>query len=365
MLVLVKGAPDILLPHCTSYLSASNKISPQPLTVEWVSELTRIQQAWSRRGQRVLMLCKGRYCPYLASLNLPTSSTSNAAQEELIRQGLSELCIIGLVGIMDPPRPEIKETIKACRDSGSRFFMVTGDYGVTAAAIAKQIGLFSGEREPHTYENIMDPTLDGSKVDSGNSFDPEFNDPEQPFREGTSLVLTGSDLSKLSPGEWDLVCSYEEIVFARTSPEQKLRIVSEFQQRDGVVAVTGDGVNDAPALKAADVGVAVVSGSDVAIEAADLILLGGFDAIPQAIRLGRLAFQNLQKVIGYLLPAGSWSEVWPVLINVFLGCPLSLSSFLMVVICCFTDSKFYSSIQEFVICSMIQIDTNAICASYL
>ncbi|KAF9402032.1 hypothetical protein BGX21_011456 [Mortierella sp. AD011] len=344
MLVFVKGAPDVLLPHCTTYLAAS-KTGPQPLTAEWSRELSRIQQAWSRRGQRVLMLCKGRYSPYLAEHNLSVAgpSTSNAVQEELSRQGLQELCIIGLVGIMDPPRPEIRETIKACRDAGSRFFMVTGDFGLTAAAIANQIGLFSSEREPHTYEHIMDPTADKSKnaIEAENMFgeDLEHYETGRPrFREGTSLVLTGTDLTKLSPGEWDLVCAYEEIVFARTSPEQKLRIVTEFQQRDGVVAVTGDGVNDAPALKAADVGVAVVTGSDVAIEAADLILLGGFDSIPAAIRLGRLAFQNLQKVIGYLLPAGSWSEVWPVLINVFLGTPLTLSSFLMVVICCFTDA---------------------------
>ncbi|KAF9116101.1 hypothetical protein BGX27_004899 [Mortierella sp. AM989] len=345
MLVFVKGAPDVLLPHCTSYLAASNSTSPQPLTVEWSAELSRIQQIWSRRGQRVLMLCKGRYSPYLAEHNLSVGgpSTSNAVQEELSRQGLQELCIIGLVGIMDPPRPEIKETIKACRSAGSRFFMVTGDFGLTAAAIAKQIGLFSSEREPHTYDHIMDPTLGKSK----DAFEAEksleeamecFEAGRPRFCEGTSLVLTGTDLNKTSPEEWDLICTYEEIVFARTSPEQKLKIVAEFQQRDGVVAVTGDGVNDAPALKAADVGIAVVSGSDVAIEAADLILLGGFDSIPSAIRLGRLTFQNLQKVIGYLLPAGSWSEVWPVLINTFLGAPLSLSSFLMVIICCFTDT---------------------------
>ncbi|KAG0216290.1 hypothetical protein BGX28_004656 [Mortierella sp. GBA30] len=347
MLVFVKGAPDILLPYCTSYLASTNKTSPQPLTSDWIAELSRIQQSWSRRGQRVLMLCKGRYSPYLAERNISASgpSTSNAVQEELSRQGLQELCILGLVGIMDPPRPEIMETIRACRRAGARFFMVTGDFGLTAAAIAKQIGLFSGEREPHTYDNIMDPTLNSIKAldyhESEKSFDVNFDHQEAgrpQFHDGTSLVLTGADLVKMSPGEWDLVCSYEEIVFARTSPEQKLRIVSEFQERDGIVAVTGDGVNDAPALKAADVGVAVVSGSDVAIEAADLILLGGFDSIPEAIRLGRLTFQNLQKVVGYLLPAGSWSEVWPVLINVFLGTPLTLSSFLMVIVCCFTDA---------------------------
>ncbi|GJJ70293.1 hypothetical protein EMPS_02642 [Entomortierella parvispora] len=338
-LVLVKGAPDILLPHCRSFLTGSNN-EPQPLNEQWIAELARIQQAWSRRGQRVLMLCKGEYNPYFAATQVGASSGSSAQQEELTRQGLQNLCILGLVGIMDPPRPEIKATIAECRRAGARFFMVTGDFGLTAAAIARQIGLFATDREPDTYEDIMDPTRKSNSLGSESSLDEmgEYEVGRPQFREGTSLVLTGSDLTRISPGEWDIVCAYEEIVFARTSPEQKLKIVTEFQQRDGVVAVTGDGVNDAPALKAADVGVAVVSGSDVAIEAADLILLGGFDSIPQAMRLGRIVFQNLQKVIGYLLPAGSWSEIWPVLINTFLGTPLPLSSFLMIIICCFTDA---------------------------
>ncbi|KAF8969069.1 hypothetical protein BGZ46_010744 [Entomortierella lignicola] len=335
-LVFVKGAPDILLPYCTSFLAGSSN-TPQPLTEEWTTELSRIQISWSRRGQRVLMLCKGKFSPYLAEAS--ASGSTSAQQEELTRQGLRDLCIIGLVGIMDPPRPEIKDTIAQCRRAGVRFFMVTGDFGLTAAAIATQIGLFSG-REPDTYEDIVDPTRKGSKISSDGSFEDleEYEVGRPRFREGTSLLMTGSDLTKVSPGEWDLVCAYEEIVFARTSPEQKLKIVTEFQLRDGVVAVTGDGVNDAPALKAADVGVAVVSGSDVAIEAADLVLMGGFDSIPVAMRLGRIVFQNLMKVIGYLLPAGSWSEIWPVLINCFFGTPLPLSSFLMIIVCCFTDA---------------------------
>lgn len=102
-------------------------------------------------------------------------------------------------------------------------------------------------------------------------------------------------------------------------PSKKLRIVEELKARENVVAVTGDGVNDAPALRAADVGIAVVSGSEVAIEAADLVLMDKFDPIVQAVRLGRLVFQNLQKLISYLLPAGSWSEIWPVLMNQFIG----------------------------------------------
>ncbi|KAG0292491.1 hypothetical protein BGZ96_004077 [Linnemannia gamsii] len=338
-LVFVKGAPDVLLPYCTSFVSGVSNIN-QSLTSEWSAELSRVQMQWSRQGKRVLMLCKGRFSPYLAEARSNAGSSFNTVhQEELSRQGLQELCIIGLIGIMDPPRPEIRDTIASCRRAGARFFMVTGDFGLTAAAIARQIGLFSSYREPDTYEDIVDPSRKGAKNGLYASYDDlGVFEPGRPrFREGTSLLLTGSDLSRISPGEWDLVCAYEEIVFARTSPEQKLKIVTEFQHRDGVVAVTGDGVNDAPALKAADVGVAVVSGSDVAIEAADLILLGGFDSIPVAMRLGRIVFQNLQKVIGYLLPAGSWSEIWPVLINAFLGTPLSLSSFLMIIICCFTD----------------------------
>ncbi|KAF9975980.1 hypothetical protein BGZ73_000145 [Actinomortierella ambigua] len=350
MLVLVKGAPDVLLPYCTSYLSSLNRI--EELTEAAKQSLSTYQQAWSRRGQRVLMLCKGRYSPAAATAaaqkmaeataNGASSSAAAGQTDELTRQGLDQLCILGLVGIMDPPRPEIKQTIAECRRAGARFFMVTGDFGLTAAAIAKQIGLYeSSSKEPDTYENIMNPAVkdkaDSQSVSSSMEGLPAYEPGRPRYIEGTSLLLTGTDLNQLSPGEWDVVCTYEEIVFARTTPEQKLRIVTEFQHRDGVVAVTGDGVNDAPALKAANVGVAVVSGSDVAIEAADLILLGGFDSIPIAMRLGRVVFQNLQRVISYLLPAGSWSEIWPVLINTFLGTPLPLSSFLMIIICCFTD----------------------------
>jgi sodium/potassium-transporting ATPase subunit alpha len=150
-------------------------------------------------------------------------------------------------------------------------------------------------------------------------------------------LLEGPSLSQLTDADWDVICGYQEIVFGRTMPEQKLRIVNEFRSRNHVVAVTGDGVNDAPAMRAADVGIAVVSGSDVALEAADLVLMDKFDSIVEAIRLGRLVFQNLQKVISYLLPAGSWSEIWPVLMNVYFGVPLPLSSFLMIIICVFTD----------------------------
>merc|ERR1719456_1073236 len=142
----------------------------------------------------------------------------------------------------------------------------------------------------------------------------------------------------LDKAEWDSICGYKSAVFARTTPKQKLEIVQQYQARDNCVAVTGDGVNDAPALKRADCGVAMGSGSEVSKEAADLIILDdNFSNIVRGIEHGRRCFANLKKVIIYLLPAGSWSEMVPVMANVFLGIPLSLDSFLMIVICCCTD----------------------------
>lgn len=152
-----------------------------------------------------------------------------------------------------------------------------------------------------------------------------------------SLLLTGTDLMLLNDSQWEQVCQYEEIVFARTTPDQKLRIIKEFQKRENVVGMTGDGVNDSPSLKEADIGIAMGQGSDVAIEASDMVLLDKFSSIITAIENGRLVFDNLKKVIIYLLPAGSFSELFPVLVNIFLGSPQTLSSFQMIIICVLTD----------------------------
>lgn len=149
----------------------------------------------------------------------------------------------------------------------------------------------------------------------------------------SSIVVSGNDLIALNDAQWDqLSNSFTEVVFARTTPEQKLRIVRELQSRGHVVGMTGDGVNDAPALSAADVGIAVGSGSDIAVEAADMVLFESFASIVEAVRFGRTMFDNLKKTIAYLLPAGSFSEFWPVLTNVAFGLPQILSSFLMIII---------------------------------
>lgn len=322
-LMLVKGAPDVLRPYCKTYWSyVSNSIQPfdEAAQVQFAAH----QEALSRNGERVILLCQRTVTPQ-------ERLGSNAFAEEIQNTAMADLTIIGLLGITDPPRKETASTVAACRRAGIRFFMVTGDFGLTAAAIARSVGIFTNAADPDTIKTIT------SRVDPVDSnLDTEKGILEQQTTR-TSLLLEGPSISDLTDEDWDIVCSYQEIVFARTSPEQKLRIVNEFKQRDNAVAVTGDGVNDAPALRAADVGIAVVTGSDVALEAADLVLLDKFDAIIDAIRLGRLVFENLQKVIGYLLPAGSWSEIWPVLMNVYFGVPLPLSSFLMIIICVFTD----------------------------
>lgn len=361
-LVYVKGAPDVLLPHCVAYWKyQTNEVAPLDDAAR--ANFSTLQERLSRNAERVILLCQRSYSPI-------HSPGSNYFGDEISNNCVQDLTIIGVLGITDPPRAETAHTVSECRRAGARFFMVTGDFGLTAAAIARNVGIFTGTADPETFDHLIAARMDPISKEAKEFEDKEggvmMDEKKIPLRQkrintwwrwnrgriqkrtkavtvpitvvhDRSLLLEGPRINRLTQEDWGAVCAYGEIVFARTTPEQKLRIVNEFKARGFVLAVTGDGVNDAPALKAADVGIAVVSGSDVAKEAADLILLGGFDSIIDAIRLGRLVFQNLQKLICYLLPAGSWSEIWPVLLNVFFGVPLPLTSFLMIIICIFTD----------------------------
>jgi sodium/potassium-transporting ATPase subunit alpha len=156
---------------------------------------------------------------------------------------------------------------------------VTGDHPATAVAIAAQAGIISNVAAVHHAPDLLDRMTE-EKEEIIVAREPSNNAPPQ------SIVITGTELETLTEEQEDVLCTYQEVVFARTTPEQKLRIVRSLQARGGVVGVTGDGVNDAPALRAADCGIAMGSGSDVAREAADMVLLEDFSAIVVALEYG-------------------------------------------------------------------------------
>jgi P-type Ca2+ transporter type 2C len=195
------------------------------------------------------------------------------------------LTFIGLAGIADPPRTEAAEAVRQCREAGMRAIMITGDHKLTAAAIAKQLGM-----------------LDTKKA----------------------KVINGVELADMSEEEF-----FDEVenivVYARVNPEQKLNIINALQQKGHLVAMTGDGVNDAPALKAADIGVAMgVNGTEVAREASDMILLDdNFATIVKAVKHGRRIFDNITKFIKYIM-TGNTGELWAILLAPFFGLPIPL-----------------------------------------
>ncbi|KAK3359504.1 hypothetical protein B0T25DRAFT_447450 [Lasiosphaeria hispida] len=328
MLLTIKGAPDILLDRCKNYTGSSGVTLN--LSASAREKIERIKDEWSAQGRRVLLLAHKA----ISRSAIKSSPSSSGFETEMVEQARSGLTLVGLVAIVDPPREEIPGVIKTLRGAGIRIFMVTGDFALTAQAIARECGIITTPN--HLVANIAGLSREpmAEKSEKGNHTPSEVGDAELP----TSIVLTGPDLMALNDAQWDrLATAYTEVVFARTTPEQKLRIVRELQARGHVVGMTGDGVNDAPALRAADIGIAIGGGSDIAVEAADMVLLESFSSIVEAVRYGRTMFDNLKKTIAYLLPAGSFSEFWPVMTNVALGVPQILSSFLMIIICCFTD----------------------------
>ena len=201
---------------------------------------------------------------------------SEAVEATLVAQAEASLTILGLVGIIDPPRGEVREAVAVCRSAGIRPVMITGDHPLTAMAIAEQLGIA-----------------------------------------GDEPVLTGLDLDRLSDTEFDVATS-EVSVFARVSPEHKLRIVGSLQRQHQVVAMTGDGVNDAPALKQADIGVAMgITGTDVTKEAADMVLRDdNFATIVAAVEEGRVIYDNLRRFVSFAV-AGNLGKIivmlgWPI-----------------------------------------------------
>lgn len=271
-----------------------------------------------------------------------------------------EFALIGCLGLQDPPRDNAMDTIEKCRKSNVRVMMITGDHPLTALSISRQVGIitcpvvndFRSFEETNLValrlenfavrQSTCALVIDSLRVAFGckdTSKDTEVIHPDfRTIYKNEALVITGKELTQFTDSHWNWAVQFEEIVFARTTPDQKLSIVTEFQKRGHTVAMTGDGVNDAAALRRADCGISMQSGADIAREAADVVLLSNdFGAIYQGVEEGRLIFANLKRVINYLLPAGSWAENIPAVVNILLGIPLPLSTFQVIVICIGTD----------------------------
>ncbi len=268
----VKGAPSELLPRCTS-IWCEGQARPFDEGLRHIVQGAHDDLA--SRGLRVLAVAERPGASPLAS---GVEGPADAIEQQLT--------LLGLVAMEDPPRPEVPAALDACHRAGVRVIMVTGDSGLTAAAISAEIGM----------------------------------------HRGTPRVITGPTLDQLNGEQLDAVLEVPHVLFARANPEHKLRLVEALQRRGEVVAVTGDGVNDAPALKRADIGVAMgVTGTDVAREAADMVLSDdNFASIVAAIEEGRSVFDNVRKFLTYIL-ASNVPEIVPFVAFVLLRIPLPLT----------------------------------------
>ena len=264
VIAFTKGAPESVLPLCRQWLNGDTLVAAAPDTWQ------RQAQDLAAAGLRVLAIA------FRAWPSLPATLDVDNVERDLV--------FVGLVGLMDPPRPEARTAVLQCRAAGITPVMITGDHPATARAVAHTLG----------------------------------------FIEDGGEVMTGPELERLSLEEFEARVEHIR-VYARVAPEQKIKIVQALQDRGEFVAMTGDGVNDAPALKRADIGVAMgVIGTDVAKEASDMVLLDdNFATIVIAVRAGRRIYDNIRKFVRYTLTTNS-AEIWVLLLAPFLGLPIPL-----------------------------------------
>ncbi len=280
-LSITKGAPDVLLKKCTRYYS-NGKI--HNIDNKVIQNIEKINNLMADNALRVIAVA------YSQMPRLPTHIDSESIENNLI--------FIGLIGMIDPPREGVKEAVATCRNAGIKTVMITGDHIATAKAIAKEIGI---------------------------------------LKKG-DLSITGRELEEIPQKEFEKnVSKYS--VFARVSPEHKVRIVKAFQKTGAVVAMTGDGVNDAPALKGADIGIAMgKNGTDVAKNASDMVLTDdNFVTIVEAVKEGRNIFENIKKAVHFLI-ATNIGEIVTIFMGLLLGVKAPLLAIQLLWINLVTDS---------------------------
>ncbi|KAF7227021.1 sodium/potassium-transporting ATPase subunit alpha-3b isoform X1 [Nothobranchius furzeri] len=312
-LLVMKGAPERILDRCSTILLQGKE---QPMDEELKEAFQNAYMELGGLGERVLGFCH---------LLLPEDQYPKgfAFDTDDVNFQTDNLCFVGLMSMIDPPRAAVPDAVGKCRSAGIKVIMVTGDHPITAKAIAKGVGIISEGNE--TVEDIA----------------ARLNIPVAQVnpRDAKACVIHGSDLKDLSQDQMDdILRNHTEIVFARTSPQQKLIIVEGCQRQGAIVAVTGDGVNDSPALKKADIGVAMgISGSDVSKQAADMILLDdNFASIVTGVEEGRLIFDNLKKSIAYTLTSNI-PEITPFLLFIIANIPLPLGTITILCIDLGTD----------------------------
>ncbi len=282
-MLIVKGAPDFLINKCNRYYSNDNILD---MSSSKKSEILGYNETMSKNALRVIAVA------YKEISSVPNTNKYNANDIE------SNLIFVGLIGMIDPPRENVEKSILECKRAGIKPVMITGDHVITAKAIAKKIGIFNDD----------------------------------------DLAISGKELDLLS--DKDLVKNISKYsVFARVSPEHKVRIVKAFKKNQKVVAMTGDGINDAPALKAADIGIAMgKNGTDVAKNASDMILTDdNFVTIVEAVKEGRHIYDNIKKAVHFLL-ATNIGEIFTILLGLIFSINMPLLAIHLLFINLITDS---------------------------
>ncbi|KAJ3116548.1 hypothetical protein HK100_001034 [Physocladia obscura] len=301
----VKGAPERVLASCSTILLNGKA---EPITDIYRQTFRETHERMASRGERVIafaqLLLNGRkftdnFRFSFEKANFPTTG----------------LTFVGLISLEDPPKSGVREAIGKIRQAGIQVVMVTGDHPLTAAAIARRINILTYPTREELAKSTSTPVASISEESVH------------------AVVVNGEDMPALSQDDWDNILSKKEVIFARTSPKQKLEIVKRAQSLGHIVGVTGDGVNDAAALKHADLGIAMnKTGSDVSKEAAGMILMDdNFTSTVTGILEGRTIFINLKKSIQYFL-THIMSEVFPYLLNVIIPIPLALTAIQILVV---------------------------------